>query len=143
MPRRTSSWSSATRMRSFFAPLVIYWYRNAHRRAAAAGFNIELSGNQRHSLVHAGDANAKSKRRFPIPSPHASGNTTAFVAYLQCDLSRVTLNAYLGLETSRMSLDIRETFLNNTEKSQFDMWLHPPGLLSSPTLMVVVSPFGR
>src|ERR1700732_2031033 len=125
MPRRTSSWSSATKIRSLFVPLVICRYRCAHRGAAAAGFNLKLAAHERHALVHAEDADAKSKRRFPIPCPQASGDSAAFVANLQCDLSRVPLNSNLGLETSRMPMDIRETFLNNPEKSQLDMWLHP------------------
>ena len=124
MPRRTSSWSSATRIRSLFVPLVICRYRYAHRGAAAAGFNIKLAAYERHSLVHARDADPKSKGQFPIPS-QASGNSAAFVAYLQCDLSWVTLNSYLGLGTSRMPLDVRETLLNDPEKSQLDIWLHP------------------
>src|ERR1700694_6357410 len=119
MPRRTSSWSSATRIRSvFMLLLVICRYRHAHRCAAAAGFNIKLAANGRHSLVHARDADAKSKRHFPFPFSQASGHSATFVAYLQCDLSRVPLNSYLGLGTSRMPMDIRETFLNNPEKSQ-------------------------
>ena len=125
MPRRTSSWSSATRMRSGFVPLVICWYRRAHRGAAAAGFNSKLTAYQRHSLMHARDANPKPKGHFPIPSPHASGNSAAIVAYLKRELSGVALNSYLGLGTSRMPLDVREAFLNDPEKSQLDMWLHP------------------
>src|ERR1035438_5245712 len=117
MPRRTSSWSSATRMRSFFVPLVICRYRHAHRGAAAVGFNIKLAAYERHSLVHARDADPKSKGHFPILSPQVSGNSAAFVAYLQCDLSRLTVNSYLGLGTSRMPMDVRETFLNDPEKS--------------------------
>ena len=125
MPRRTSSWSSATRIRSGFVPLVICRYRHAHRGAAAAGFNIKVAAYECHSLVHARDANPKSKGHFPIPSPHASGNSAAFIAYLQRELSGVTLNSYLRLGTSRMPLDVRETFLNDPEKSQLGMWLHP------------------
>src|ERR1700686_698938 len=120
MPRRTSSWSSATRIRSLFVPLVIRRYRDAHRGAAAAGINIQLAAYERHSLVHARNANSKSKEHFP-----ASGNSAAFVTYLQSDLSGVTLNSYLGLGTSRMPLNVRETFLNDPEKTQLDMWLHP------------------
>src|SRR5580700_725397 len=125
MPRRTSSWSSATRIRSGFVPLVICRYRHAHCGATAAGFNFKLAAYECHPLVHARDANPKSKRHFPVPPPHASGNSAAFVAYLQRELSRVTLHSYLGLGTSRMSLDVREAFLNDPEKSQLDMWLHP------------------
>src|ERR1700676_1239188 len=108
MPRRTSSWSSATRIRSLFVPLVICRYRHAHRGSAAAGFNIKLAADELHSLVHARDADPKSKGHFPIPFQQASGNSAAFVAYLQCDLSGATLNSYLGLGTSRMPLDVRE-----------------------------------
>ena len=43
MPRRTSSWSSATKIRSPFVPLAIYGYRHTYRRAIAAGFNIQLA----------------------------------------------------------------------------------------------------
>ena len=125
MPRRTSSWSSATKIRSLIVPLVICRYRHAHRCAAAAGFNIKLAADGCHSLAHARDADAKSKGHWPLPSPQASGNSAALVADLQCDLFGTTLNSYLGLGTSRMALDIRETFLNNPEKSQLDMWLHP------------------
>jgi len=106
-------------------PLVICRYRHAHRGAAAAGFNIKLPADERHSLVHARDADPESKGRFPIPSPQAPGNSAAFVAYLQRELSEATLGSYLGLETSRMPLDVRETFLNDPEKSQLGMWLHP------------------
>ncbi len=108
-----------------FVPLVICRYRHAHRGAAAAGINIKLAADERHSLVHAADADAKSKRRFPIPCPQASGNSAAFVAYLQRELSGATLNSYRGFRASRMPLDVRETFLNDPEKSQLEMWLHP------------------
>src|SRR5580704_16483939 len=120
MPRRTSSWSSATRIRSLFVLLVIRRYRHAHRGAAAAGFNIKLAAYERHSLVHTRNADSKPREHFP-----ASGNSAAFVAYLQPDLSEVTFNSYLGLRTSRMPLNVRETFLNDSEKSQLDIWLHP------------------
>src|SRR5882724_8670505 len=125
MPRRTSSWSSATRMRSGFVDLLIYWYRHAHRGAPAAGFNIKLAAYERHPLVHAWDPDSNSKEHFPIPPSQATGNSAAFVAYLQCDLSRVALNSYLGPGASRMSLDVRETFLNDAEQRQFGTWLHP------------------
>lgn len=125
MPRRTSSWSSATRIRSGFVPLVIRGYRHAHRGAAAAGFNIKLSPDERYSLMHARDADPNSKGHFPIPSPQVSGNSAAFVAYLQREFSGATLNSYRGLGASRMPLDVRETLLNDPEKSQLDMWLHP------------------
>jgi hypothetical protein len=115
MPRRTSSWSSATRIRSGLVPLVICRYRHAHRGAAAAGFNIKLAPDERYSLMHARDADPNSKGHFPIPSPQVSGNSAAFVAYLQRDLSRVTVQTYLGLETSRMTLDVNEALLNHTE----------------------------
>jgi hypothetical protein len=106
-------------------PLVICRYRHANCGAAAAGFNIKLAAYEHHSLVHARDADSKSKGHFSITFPLASGNSAAFVAYLQRELSGATLNSYLGFETSRMSLDVRETFLNDPEKSQLDMWLHP------------------
>src|SRR6202035_2147780 len=125
MPRRTSSWSSATRIRSGFVPLVICGYRHAPRGAAAAGINIKLAAYQRHSLVHARDADSNSKGHFPITFPLASGNSAAFVAYLQREFSGATLNSNLGFGTSRMPLDVGETFLNHPEKSQLDMWLHP------------------
>ena len=49
----------------------------------------------------------------------------SLVAHLQCDPSRIALNSYLGLGTSRMPLDVGETFLNHAEQSQLDTWLHP------------------
>src|SRR6267143_3160547 len=126
IPRRTSSWSSATRIRSLFVPLlVICRYRHTHRGAAAAGFNIKLAAYERHSLVHARDADPKSKGHFPVPSSRTSGNSAAFVANLQRDLSGVTLNSYLGLGTSRMPLDVGETFLHHAEQSHLGVWLHP------------------
>src|ERR1700688_3192517 len=115
MPRRTSSWSSATRIRSLFVPLVICRYRHAHRCTADAGFNIKLAANELHSLVHARDANSESRGKVPIPFPKVSGNSAAFVAYPQRDLSRITVHSYLGLETSRMPLDVDEALLNRTE----------------------------
>src|SRR6266853_1377720 len=123
MPRRTSSWSSTTRIRSFFVPLVICGYRRAHRGATTAGINVQPAADELYSLVHARDANSKPKGQFA--SPQVSGNSTTFVAYLQCDPSRVALNPYLGLGTSRMPLDVREAFLNHAEQSQLDTWLHP------------------
>src|SRR6202795_5401747 len=100
MPRRTSSWSSATRIRSVFVPLVMCRYRHAHRGTPAAGFNIKLAAYERHSLVHARDADPKSKGHFPIPSRQASGNSAAFVADLQGNFSRVALNSDLAFGTS-------------------------------------------
>src|ERR1700693_4038793 len=120
MPRRTSSWSSATRIRSLFVALVICRYRHAHRGAVSAGFNIELTAYKGDSLVHAGDADPTSKEHFP-----GSGNSAAFVDYFQRELSGATPNSYLGSLTSRMPVNIRETFLNDPEKAQLDIWLHP------------------
>src|ERR1700730_6061961 len=121
IPRRTSSWSSATRIRSLFVALVICRYHHAHRGAVFAGFNIELTAYKGDSLVHAGDADPASKEHFPV-----SGSSVAFVAYFQRDLFGVTPNSYVGLGTPRMALNVRETFLNDPEKSQLGMWLHPP-----------------
>src|ERR1700688_2725905 len=98
MPRRTSSWSSATRIRSLFVLLVICRYRHAHRGTATAGFNIKLAADELHSLVHARDANSRSEGQFFVLSPQVSGNSIPLVADLQCGLSRVALNSYLGPE---------------------------------------------
>ena len=100
MPRRTSSWSSATRIRSLFVPLVICRYRYAHRGAIAAGFNIKLATQELHSLVHARDANSETRGKVPIPFPKVSGNSAAFVAYLQAIFPGSRSISYLGLETS-------------------------------------------
>src|ERR1700730_1900887 len=124
MPRRTSSWSSATRIRSLFRPLLICGYRHAHCGAPFAGFNSKLAADLRRSLMHAGNADARPKRQFPILQ--RPRNSAAFVVYLQRNCTRVAFNSDLGLGTSRMPLDIRETFLNDPEKSQLDMWLQAP-----------------
>jgi len=66
MPRRTSSWSSATKIRSPFVPLAIYGYVYTLRRAIAAGFNIQLAWMCFTSLVHARDATPSPRDNFPF-----------------------------------------------------------------------------
>ena len=126
MPRRTSSWSSATRMHSFFAALPINRHRHAHHCAAATGINFEPATDKLRSLLHAGDANSKPKWCFSVsPVPR---NSTATVAYLHRDLSRVADNSYFGPQASRMPLDVRKAFLNHPKESQLRISFKPPEL---------------
>src|ERR1700729_3171331 len=66
MPRRTSSWSSASNMRTVLVRPLIYSYRHAHDCAAATGIDCNLSPDDLNAFAHTGDANAKPKWNFPV-----------------------------------------------------------------------------
>src|SRR5258708_7284828 len=139
IPRRTSSWSSATKMHSFFPALPIQRYRHAHHRAAATGINIEPPADKLHSLLHAGDANSQRKWRFSVFP--VSRNSTAAVAYFQCDLFRVADNPYFSLQASRMPLHVRKALLDHSKKRQLRISFQPSELRRNLQFHLDSSPF--
>src|SRR5260370_12828465 len=125
-PRRTSPWSSAIRMRRFFtiACLQRGRYRHAHSCTLTCGINIKPAPDQLHPFLHAGDANTNFKPEFLFLARYTSRASVATVADFHCKI-RVAINSYLGLETSRMSLDVGEAFLHHSKHSKLDFSCDP------------------
>jgi hypothetical protein len=114
------------RMRKFLAFLVIGGYRRAHGCATTVGFNFESATDLLYSLLHARDADSDIEWECsgpPIPFLHA--NSMAFIAYFQEDHPRPAVEPNLGAEASRMALDVGETFLYDSEQSQFRFACQP------------------
>src|SRR6266478_1956572 len=118
-PRRTSPWSSATRMRSFFTfvRLQRQGYCHAYGCTSTAGINIKLAADQLHSFLHTANANSNFKPELFFLARYTGGSSAATVADFHRKI-RVAIDPNLGLETSRMPLDVGEALLHHSKYNQ-------------------------
>src|ERR1700676_764847 len=117
MPRRISSWSSATSIRSLSGLSIIGWYCYTHRCALIAGFNLQGTTNLFDAFLHARDANTDALEWRPGQFLIASSNSMAFIDDLDRKLFLVTFDSYCSLPTSRMALNVCKTLLSYPEQS--------------------------
>src|ERR1700681_3990225 len=115
MPRRISSWSSATNIRSLSGLSIIGGYFYTHRCALIAGFNLQCTTNLFDAFLHARDANTDALEWRPAQFL-ISSNFMAFIDDLDRKLFLVTFDSYCSLWTSRMALNVRETLLYYPEQ---------------------------
>src|ERR1700692_3186481 len=108
MPRRISSWSSATNIRSLSRLSIIGGYCYTHHCTLIAGFNLQCTTNLFDAFLHARDANTDSLEWRPGRFLIASSNSMAFIDDLDHKLFLVTFASYFSLRTSRMALRVCE-----------------------------------
>src|SRR6266849_5039655 len=116
MPCRTSSWSSATRMRIFLECLVMGGYRYAHRCATTVSFNIKPSAVLLHSLGHARNPHSENCRDLARMCHFSSVNSTTVVPHFQRKYAGLRQQVNAGRLTSRVAMNIDEALLNHSKQ---------------------------
>src|SRR5215472_10292863 len=119
IPWRTSSWSSAIKRRSFFAPLRMDRYRDPNRRSKVTGIDLQFAANLLHAFLHARDTHSNSKgcRAFSILP--RGGDPSPGVAHDEFDFLRLADELDFSGIASRMPLYVSQALLNYSEESQF------------------------
>src|ERR1700724_3489104 len=117
MPRRISSWSSATNIRSLSRLSIIGRYCYTHRCALIAGFNFQGTTNLFGAFLHGRAANTHALEWPPQQFLIASSNSMALIDDLDRKLFLVTFDSYCSLRTSRMALNVCKTLLYYPEQS--------------------------
>src|SRR6266853_1621397 len=115
MPRRMSSWSSATRILSLPVALIISGNRHSYRRAHAARINFKAAAGLLHTFVHAGNSDSCSRSKSSDRFQSTFWDFLPFIADLDRDAFRVAHNSYPCLAASRVALDVREAFLDHSK----------------------------